>query len=575
MYYSTKIFFIIFLTLIFVLFDRVLWSNIAQWQVDEATTIYIGYTKLISDIKVGLISSQGIPNPNGMMFLSKFLSFFPNLWSSSYILSLTQFLMILILCYYLSKINKDIFLIIFVSLIFCLCLRSISTHLSNQWILTLVNFLFLICVVNYLKTPSVNKLILFAFPILIAPSIYLAGITNSFAYFVSILFILYFYPVKFSKKSLIIFLISNILIILIFIYFIWYPYFKIISINEILFSDQKENLNLFKKIFHTLINYPYWFVFLSAGEIFGTFKHNGLETTTYPFWSIFHYYDDRLKDLKIFYDGPLSNTSITLLRINSIILIIQSIISSFLLVLFLLFKNIFKIADKKIAIFVILNFLFIFLIIIIGSILGSPDWVNGKRLDMQVHLVPLFIIFWFSFGWIFQIKYSFNKYIKILLKMILISYVFTNIISGYFVYRDHISYKGKILSDADIPLIQKQEAIDYIVEDWRSNSNGNKIRVGYYFPDKRFSWINKFGEKYFKYYPSVYIRGREYDYILLRTYGLTNYQEGIQNRAISKNEYIVTYNTMNLNTDNSLIEFEKEIGRLKILKFKMKLQSKN
>lgn len=575
MYFSKKNFFVFSLFLIYIFFDRTLWSNIAQWQVDEATTIYIGYTKLISDIKVGLISSQGIPNPNGMMFLSKALSLFPDLWVSSYVLSIFQFSLILILSYLVSKIDRGLFMYIFLPLIFCVCLRSISTHLSNQWILTLVNFLFLILILNYLRNPNLKKIILFAYPILVAPSLYLAGITNSIAYIICIFIILFFYKPKINIKDLYLSSIHLIFIFLIFIYFVWYPYLETIYFNEVSLFIQKDNQDFYREIFQTILNFPYWSVFLSAGEVLGTFKHNGLNTTTYPFWSIFHYGDDYVKSLKEIYDGPLSSTSIYLLQINSIILIIQSILSSALLVLFLFFKDIFKIKDKKIALFLIINFLFIFFIVITGAILGSPNWVEGERLDMQVNLIPFFLIFWFSFSWVFQIKFNFNKYIKLFSKIIFFSYIIINLLSGYFISKDHLNYEGKILSDADIPLVQKQKIIDFIVNDWKNNSSDNEISIGYYFPDKRYSWVNKFGEKYAKYYPNIYVRGREFDYILLRKYGLKNFQEGIQHREISKNEYIITYNTINLNLNNLQVELNENIGRLKVLKFKMKIKSNN
>ena len=139
---------------------------------------------------------------------------------------------------------------------------------------------------------------------------------------------------------------------------------------------------------------------------------------------------------------------------------------------------------------------------------------------------------------------------------------------GFIVYNDHKDYKGNILTDADVPLIQKQEAIKYIVEDWRKNSNDEIIKVGYSFNDKRYSGVNRFGEKYSKYYPGVYVRGREYDYILMRSYNLKNNQEGIQNRSITDNDYIITYNVSNPPVQKENIILLKEIGRLNIYKLR-------
>ena len=83
------------------------------------------------------------------------------------------------------------------------------------------------------------------------------------------------------------------------------------------YLDQSINL---KEFFSIIIGYPYWSIFYAAGDISGTFKHNGLDTTASPFWSIFHYDQQQLQELKNIYDGPLSEFSILLLKSNSIIL---------------------------------------------------------------------------------------------------------------------------------------------------------------------------------------------------------------------------------------------------------------
>ena len=86
--FKNKSLLIFFLILIFSLYDRTLWSNISQWQVDEASTMWISLKYPFFEIPVGLISSENIPNPNGMIYFSKLLNKFPSLWLSSYFLSL-------------------------------------------------------------------------------------------------------------------------------------------------------------------------------------------------------------------------------------------------------------------------------------------------------------------------------------------------------------------------------------------------------------------------------------------------------------------------------------------------------
>ena len=82
-----------------------------------------------------------------------------------------------------------------------------------------------------------------------------------------------------------------------------------------------------------------------------------------------------------------------------------------------------------------------------------------------------------------------------------------------------------------------------------SNTKVSIMRANFNRIHHKISWKHTtpmiLGEKYKKYYPGVYVRGREYDYILMRSYNLKNNQEGIQNRSIVDNDYIITYNVSN------------------------------
>ena len=562
--------FFITVILIYSLYDRTLWSNIAQWQVDEATTMWLGLTYPLSDAPVGLISSQDIPNPNGMIYLSKFLNKFSNLWYASYVLSLIQLILIFLLTYFLAKDNKKLFFIIIAPLIFSVCLRSISSHMSNQWVLTLVNLLFFILLIIYVNKPSLEKLILLILPIIIAPSIYLSGITNSAAYLLCIIFILFFYPLKItfnkSYKSILLLFV----IILIFFVSIWFPYIKVVILHDIEFFNNNNSLsNKLIEVIHTIKNFPYWSIFYAAADLSGAFKHNGLDNS--PFWSIFHFNEENREIFKNFYDGPLSTNSIYLLKINSLILTIQSILSSIILIylfIFFLLKKFDRIINKKITIFLITMYLFVFFIVILGAFLGSPEWIKGKRLDMQVHLLPFLLLIWFLTPWILKIPTKFEKYFKGISLVLLLSFIVINIFVGQIIYKDHINYRGNIISDADIPLVHKQKIIEFIVEDWNKTSTQKNIEIGYFFTDKRYGWIDKFGERYKNFYPNVYTRGREYDYILLKSHGIYNNQEGIQHRKKLENQYIITYlGTKISNKKNSIIVL-KQIGRLKVYKVK-------
>lgn len=569
---NNKIFFSLII-LIYSIYERSLWTNIMQWQVDQATTMWIGLKYSISNLSVGLVSSKGIPNPNGMMYLSKLLSKLPGLWSAGYALSLFQLFLIFLLGYFLSKFNKKLFYLVILVLILSISLRSTSTHLVNQWILTLVNFLFFILISIYLNKPKLENLATLYVPILIAPSIYLAGIANALSFVVCIIFIIVIFPPEITRKQVFrsFFFIS--LISLIFFFSVWLPYIKTISHNEIeLFNENVAQFEKIKSMFKTILNFPYWSIFYSAADLSGTFIHNGLQNTVSPFWSIFHFDEQQRSILNKWYDGPLSHNSIKLLKTNSLVLTIQAIISSIILIVLAThfkFKNLIKNKNKKIMIFIITLYLFVFVTLIIGSYLGSPNWVEGERLDMQVHLFPFLLLFWFLIPWFINIPKIFNKYLRLVSGLLLFIFICTNILSGYFVITDHTNYKGnKIISDADVPLIQKQRVVEFIVNDWKKNSEKENIQIGYFFSDKRWNWVDKFGEKYEKYYPNIYTRGREYDYILLRSYGLNNSQEGIQHRNKLNNQYIINYAGAGIPLKKNKILATKQIGRLQIFKLK-------
>jgi len=74
--------------------DRTYWAQVAQWREDQSTNLWLRYTTGIGGMPVGLISSQDIPNPNGMVLLGSLLSILPGLLSVSLFLGLVQILLL-------------------------------------------------------------------------------------------------------------------------------------------------------------------------------------------------------------------------------------------------------------------------------------------------------------------------------------------------------------------------------------------------------------------------------------------------------------------------------------------------
>jgi len=570
---NKRFFILLLLILAYSIYDRFLWSNLAQWHTDQATHMWIGLTQKIDNIPVGLISSVGLPNPNGMVFLAKALTYLPSLWSVSFVISIFQLFLILILGLVLFKKNKNLFFLFIIPIIFCVALRSSSVHFVNHWILVSVNLSYFILIALYLNKPSPIRFIFLLIPILIAPSLYLAGITNSLAFFVCSLLVLYLHPLPKNFKIWLIPSTIGILLLLLSLKLTWLPYFDAILKNNLTLFGKTDIWERASSFFYTALNFPYWTIIYGSGDLSGTFIHNGFDSVKAPFWSLINYNDQAVKQYYVL-NGPLSNKSIFALRLTSIILILQATISTLILIFIPLlhfwkyrnFKNIFIDKKKREGQFIFICLLFIFLVMIFGAFLGAPAWIQGERIDQLVHLLPFLIIIWFMVPWILKIPIYFKKYLNYFFITLIFAYFLSSIYCGYIIINDYSKYNGSIITEADVPLIQKKKAIDFIASDWKLKSSDKYIPVFYYFNERRWSGVNKFGEKITKYYPNIFTLGREYDYEFFRSYGFLNYQEGIQHRTINKNiKYIISYSSKPLPIKKSLISKIKIIGQLRIV----------
>ena len=167
------------LFVVLIIIDRYYWAQVAQWREDQAANLWLGYTTGISHIPVGLISSEYIPNPNGMILLGSILSLLPDLLTVSLVLGLTQALLLLLVGWKASSGSWQYFALAAFPALSSVILRSSSVELWNQYTITLVNIFFLFWALRYLENPSLWNFPPIAALILIAPSLYLAGAVNA------------------------------------------------------------------------------------------------------------------------------------------------------------------------------------------------------------------------------------------------------------------------------------------------------------------------------------------------------------------------------------------------------------
>ena len=120
-------------------------------------------------------------------------------------------------------------------------------------------------------------------------------------------------------------------------------------------------------------------------------------------------------------------------------------------------------------------------------------------------------------------------------------FTIVNLLCGFMIIRDHLQYRDDALSEADVPLIHKEQAVDFIGDDWKKHSDSNIVPVDYDLGGRRWNRVPEFGQKLTTWYPAAMTMGRSFDYELLRRYGLKNQQEETQLRTFGNGRYLVTY----------------------------------
>ena len=169
------------LLLILIVLDRMAWASVAGWREDPATTIWLGYTRSVLDMPVGLISSMRIPNPNGLVLASVLLSRLPNLLAVSTLLGVIH----AGLFAWVSWLGtRDLKLASFAAgpLLASITLRGASVELWGLWTSIPVNFLFMAGLLIYIHSRNPWALPLVVLAIVIGPSLYFSGLANSIVF---------------------------------------------------------------------------------------------------------------------------------------------------------------------------------------------------------------------------------------------------------------------------------------------------------------------------------------------------------------------------------------------------------
>ena len=531
-----------FLLLLFLIYIRYKWSTVSSWREDEATNIWLSYTKSSLDAPVGLLSSKMIPTPNGFILFGKIFTIFESLLHATIFLSLLQVASF----YFLSKeisSNKNLNGSVFLILSFSTLMSSSSVEFWNNYILILFNSIFFIFLFKYLNSKKFEFLIGSVCLIIIPPSIYLAGITNSIMYTLLIfLAILITKNYKLTKNKFLYFSSLSIYLILNYI-FIWRQYFKSISVNEVLgFSNLSlyDRINIFSD---TVLHLP------------GTF----LTIWTKP------------SSFKIYQIHSDINSDFTHLLFKLYVEFHKVIITLFCLVVFLglreLIKNNNQTVDslllKKISLFLF----FVIISILINPIIGGPNFINRERMENFIQFYPFFLFIWFSTPYIF-IKLKVFKEKIIPLNIIVFSiFIILNILLSFNTVSDTVEYDGNTLTEADVPLNQKLLLIDFLANDIKQKTNNTKASISYDLGGGIWDWIPDHSEYFSTWYPDYpFTMGRVYDYQLYRKYLIINEYEGRNRRNFKDSDYIITYKFETHEVLNNTNYEHHYFGRLRLSK---------
>lgn len=515
----------IILFAILLLVDRFYWAQISQWREDQATNIWLGFAAGIGNTPIGLLSSKNIPNPNGMVLLGFFLSALPNLLWVSFFLGFVQIILLVLVGWKSSDKNWQYFLLATIPTLSSVILRSSSVEYWNQYTITLINIFFLFWIARYLETPSLWNLPPITILILLAPALYLAGLVNAIVMTLLTLGALVYK--KPNTNNFRVILIIILLLIVLSIFLTWLPYFQNVRLEQLTDYNKSElgPVILFQTAWEALFGLP----------IYATFQWADKST----FASAFKHADSRI----------LSLATQMLLRLVGRVYLLQAVFAftTFTSVSFTILHN--RLATKPLSWrinapatrMVILSALFIGLSYTLSAWLGGPAWVNNERLDQTVQFLPMFLILIFLLPLMLSMDGRAEKIITRISFGSLIVFGTVNLLCGFMIIRDHLQYRGTAITEADVPLIHKMQAADFIASDWNKSSNSNIIPVDYDLGGGVWDWVPEFGVSLTQWYPAPMTEGRSFDYELRRRHGLTNYQEGVQLRTFGTGRYLVTY----------------------------------
>jgi hypothetical protein len=524
--------------------DRGHWAEVAQWREDQACNLWLGYVQDPLSMPVGLISSVGTPNPNGMPMLAVLLSRLPNLWAVSAVLGSIQGVLIVWVCWLITG-PRALFFVIALPALSSVVLRATSVEFWNQWILTSFNLLFFGLWIAYVRKRSPLLLALAIWPMLYGPGMYLAGLVNALLYFGFAVAALVLRPPQLDGRRWIASGLVALVLVGSGLALTWIPYARAMSGEHM----------------------PVPPLTLQSG------KHRLLASIQaaldFPSWNLNHW--SRHTDDSFLQSSAqiLTPHAAGMLRLERTMLFGQALIFTITALVSIAvwcrgrrrYPSFFAPGRSFQGWLAVASVVFVIAAHMLSPLLGGPVWVEGERPDQQVQLLPFLLFSWFLLPFVVNLPGWSRWPLRVATIVLAMSMSAVNMVGGREIVDSHLAYRGAVLSTADVPLQHQRRAVEFIAQDWMARSTQKEIPVSYQHGQE---WVTGFGERLERWYPSPMTVGRAFDFELQRTYGLRNTQETVQNRSSSKARYIVTYAFAKRPrvSDGKLIHHE--FGRLRV-----------
>jgi hypothetical protein len=527
-----------------IVWDRGYWAEVAQWREDQACNLWLGYSRTLFTLPVGLISSVGTPNPNGMPLLAAALSLLPNLWVISTALGVLQGALVMWVCWLLTG-PRLLFFLLALPALASVVLRATSVEFWNQWILTDINLAFFALWLWYVRQRSAWAIIACAGLMLYAPAVYLAGLLNAVVYFLFVLVALFLYPPQLDRRHMIAPAIAGLVLFGLAMRMTWAPY-----------AHAMEKL---------LLPVP-----PMTPKVVQTRLLRSLEAAlAFPHWSVAHWYHDSEASFLQSSDSITGPEARRLLHRSGVLLFVQAVlawVASLTAATVWIRKRRpaapFFMAERQfLGRASVASLLFVMLTVTLCPLLGGPEWTNGERPDQQVQLLPFLLFAWFALPFVVNLPVRTAGLLRASTCLVALVFCAVSLPLGWKIVRSHLSYRGSSLTDADVPLRSQREAIDFIAHDWMARTDDKRIPVSYQHGQ---GWVNEFGKQLAPWYPAPMTVGRAFDFELSRVYGLTNSQEGVQVRSSAAARYIVSYAFQRPFRPRGVTAIPHEFGRVRV-----------